>query len=162
MGVWKVTYVAGSSSAPFCCSTPRLAREPLDTPFISLSDAGSTNIVDDVEGTATGVFVTVLVGRADAVIVGVLVGGIAVVVNRGVAVNVLVGTLLKVGVLVGVSLVTGVFVGVSVVSVPVGDTVTAGVEVTVLVGTLVVVADSARAITSTSPRAAAFPLTELN
>ena len=107
-------------------------------------------------------YVGATVGEPNTIAVGVADGGIAVDVTPGIEVKVLVGSTPRVGVLVGVSLVIGVLVGVSVIRVPVGETVTTGVEVTVLVGTLTVVGDSPRAITSTSPRAAAVPFTELN
>ena len=83
-------------------------------------------------------------------------------VPTGGTVEVFDGTTVRVGIRVGVPLAKGVTVTVPVASVPVGVMETTGVGVTVLVGTLTALGASPRAITSTSPRAAAVPLTELN
>ena len=212
-----MTYVAGSSAVPFCCSNPRLESEPPVFPFVFVNEAGAKIFIPAGRGVATAVFVAVKLGTGDPVAVGVntdvLVGaavgeprgiavgvldgntavevnvgrGVAVLVGepRGIAVGVLEGnTAVEVNVGKGVAVLVGtppvdvlvgdapdvgVLVGVSVASVPVGVAVasvpvTVGVKVTVgvLVGTDVVFAASPRAITSTSPRAAAFPFTELN
>jgi len=180
MGVWKVTYVAGSSTVPFCCNKPRLGREPLVVPFVFFNDIGDTISIEGGKGVTTAVlvgvntnvFVGAMVGEPIAIAVGVLDGGTEVEVKTGAdvrvlvgtltVVDVLVGTLPSVGVFVGVSLITGTLVGVKVASVPVGVKVTAGVAVGVLVETETAFSASPRAITSTSPNPAADPFTELN
>ena len=105
--------------------------------------------------------IAVLVDGAGVLVdgAGVLLGGTDV----KVAVTAGSGVLLGKAVCVSTVVEVAVKVGVSVTRVPVGVAVNGVVvRVGVEVGTLVVLAASARAITSTSPRPAALPLTELN
>ncbi len=93
MGVWKITYVAGSSAAPFSCNSPRLGREPLTVPRVffradgvrlkgSLGRDGPAGVALAV-GVNTVTFVAVAVGEASVMAVGVFDGGTDVAVLVG-------------------------------------------------------------------------------